>query len=402
MDISHLVLLALGLAVGLAIGVLLAGSGGLGVAALERRLEARDRRLLELADARFREAGAHATGDLDDLRQAVEHLVSPLRDTLARVEGQLHELESARIDAYARLTEQVGFVRQSSEQLRVETGALVSALRAPQTRGQWGEMQLRRVVELAGMLEHCDFEEQVSVSTSGAVQRPDLVVRLAGGKSVVVDAKVSLAAYLTAAETSDDVVRADRLRAHAKHLRAHVDGLAAKEYWTAFQPCPELVVLFVPGEAFLAPALEQDPTLLEDAMRKRVVIATPTTLIAMLRTVAYAWQQEALTANAREVFEVGRELHRRLGALGGHVEKLGKSLRRTVDDYNRTVGSLERSVLVQARRFSELELTDRDLPSPEALDDAAVRPLAAAELVASADAATDEAPELRVVGQDGA
>ena len=401
MDTSHLVLLVLGLALGLALGALLATSRGLGVATLERRLEARDRRLLELADARFREAGAHATGDLDARRQAVEHLVSPLRDTLARVEGQLHQLETARIDAYARLTEQVGFVRQSSEQLRAETGALVSALRAPQTRGQWGEMQLRRVVELAGMVEHCDFDEQVSVATGGTVQRPDLVVRLAGGKSVVVDAKVSLAAYLTAAESGDDAVRSERLRAHAKHLRAHVDGLAAKEYWTAFQPCPELVVLFVPGEAFLAPALEQDPTLLEDAMRKRVVIATPTTLIAMLRTVAYAWQQEALTANAREVFEVGRELYRRLGALGGHVEKLGKSLRRTVDDYNRTIGSLERSVLVQARRFSELEVTDLDLPSPDALDDAAVRPLAAAELVASAEQAPDDGPDLRVVGQGG-
>jgi DNA recombination protein RmuC len=259
-------------------------------------------------------------------------------------------------------------------------------------------MHLRRVVELAGLVDRCDFDEQVSVTTDGAVQRPDMVVRLAGGKSVVVDAKVSLVAYLTAAETTDETVRAERLKAHARHLRAHVDGLAAKEYWSAFQPCPEIVVLFVPGEAFLAPALEQDPTLLEDAMRKRVVIATPTTLVAMLRTIAYAWQQDALTANAREVFEVGRELYRRLGMLGTHVDKLGRSLRRTVDDYNRAVGSLERTVLVQARRFNELDVTDLELPAPGVLEDAAVRPVAAAELLED----RDEVPELRVVAQEGA
>ncbi len=308
-------------------------------------------------------------------------VVAPLREALRRVEGHLHELEAARTAAYASLTEQVSFVRESSEQLRSETSALVTALRAPQVRGRWGEMQLRRVVEIAGMVERCDFDEQPTVRTDSGVQRPDLVVRLAGGKQVVVDAKVPLAAYLEAAEYADGDRRAERLRAHARHLRTHVEALAAKDYWAAFRPSPEFVVLFVPGEAFLAPALEHDPALLDDAMQRRVVIATPTTLLAMLRTIAYAWQQEAVSENAREVFELGQELYKRLGTLGSHVDKLGRSLRRAVDDYNCAVGSLERSVLVPARRLAELDVTDRDLDPPSAVD-AAVRPLTSPELLA--------------------
>lgn len=374
-DLLALLLVVAALAVGFAVGLLVAQSRGLTASALD----ARERRLLDLADSRFREAGARASGELESRRLAVEHLVAPLRDTLGRVEGQLRELERARLSAYTALTEQVGFVRQTSEQLRTETSALVTALRAPQARGQWGEMQLRRVVEVAGMVAHCDFEEQVSAPGPDGTVRPDLVVRLAGGKNVVVDAKVSLAAYLAAAEC-DGETRAQRLSAHARHLRKHVEGLAAKEYWSAFQPTPELVVLFVPGEAFLAPALEHDPTLLEDAMRRRVVIATPTTLITLLRTVAYAWQQEALTDNAREVFELGQELYKRLGTLGGHVDKLGRSLRRSVEDYNRMVGSLERGVLCSARRLAELRVTDLELPAPEPVEDSP-RPLTAMELV---------------------
>jgi DNA recombination protein RmuC len=346
-------------------------------------LDARDRRLVELADGRFREAGALAKGELDARRQAVDNVVAPLRDTLQRVEGQLHELERARVGAYAALTEQVGMVRQTSERLRVETGALVNALRAPQARGRWGEMQLRRVVEIAGMVEHCDFDEQASVSTgTGRTVRPDLLVRLAGGKQVVVDAKVSLAAYLEAAQSTDEQVRAERMKAHARHLRQHVDDLAAKEYWALFQPTPELVVLFVPGEAFLAPALERDPGLLDHAMGRGVVIATPTTLITLLRTVAYAWQQEALTANAREVFELGQELYKRLGTLGEHVDKLGRSLRRSVENYNAAVGSLERSVLVPARRLAALKVTEKQLRCPEPVEEVP-RPISAPELLAA-------------------
>lgn len=393
MDTLLLLLLAaltcLGTGVGgFAVGVLIAQRRGLTAQDLERR----DRQLLELADSHFRQASSQASGELDQRRAAVEHLVAPLRDTLGRVEGQLHELERARLTAYTSLTEQVAVAHKASEQVRDQAAVLVSALRAPQARGRWGEMQLRRVVEMAGMTEHCDFTEQASALTDAGLVRPDLVVRLAGGKNIVVDAKVSLAAYLQAVESKDPDVATERLQAHARHLRQHVESLGAKEYWRSFQPTPEFVVLFIPGDAFLAPALEQDPGLLEEAMRRRVLIATPTTLMAMLRTVCYAWQQEALTENAKAVFELGQELYRRLGGLGGHVDKLGRSLRRAVDDYNSAVGSLERTVLSQARKMADLKVTDLDLPAPTPLD-VVPRPLGSPELVASAD----EERELRML-----
>lgn len=342
---------------------------GLVVGALVGWLAARSRAAALSAEGallRERLASADRAGGR---QQELAVTVAPLRDALTKVESHLRELEGARISAYSTLTQQVGFVREASEGLREQTSSLVNALRAPQARGRWGEMQLRRVVEMAGMVEHCDFDEQASVTTDRGVLRPDLVVRLAGGKQVVVDAKVTLAAYLEAAESRDPDVVERRLLAHARHLRDHVNGLSAKEYWRAFEPTPEFVVLFVPGDAFLAPALERDPTLLDDAMQRKVLIATPTTLMAMLRTVAYSWQQEALTENARSVFELGRELYRRLGTLGGHVDKLGRSLGRAVDDYNKTVGSLERNVLVQARRMAELQVTDAELGSPPAVED---------------------------------
>jgi DNA recombination protein RmuC len=366
----EIVLLLIGLVLGAALGWLWARSRAAGAEAERALLRER----LAVADAAAAE------------RQELAVSVAPLRDALGKVESHLRELETARTSAYASLTEQVGFVRATSEALREQTSSLVSALRAPQARGRWGEMQLRRVVEMAGMVEHCDFTEQASVTRDGATVRPDLVVRLAGGKQVVVDAKVSLAAYLDAAETRDPDVAALRMAAHARHLREHVKGLAAKEYWRAFQPSPEFVVLFVPGDAFLAPALERDPSLLDDAMADRVLIATPTTLMAMLRTIAYSWQQEALTAHARSVFELGRELYHRLGTLGGHVDKLGRSLRRAVDDYNSTIGSLERTVLVQARKMAELQVTDADLPAPTPVE-AVPRAVGAPELSAAAEEA---------------
>jgi DNA recombination protein RmuC len=364
----EIALLLLGLAVGAAFGWLLGRSRIAGLAAetglLRERLAAAD--------------------DTVDERHDLAVTVAPLREALTKVESHLRELEGARVHAYASLTEQVGFVRAASETLGAQTASLVTALRAPQARGRWGETQLRRVVEMAGMVEHCDFVEQATVLTDHGTIRPDLVVRLGGGKQVVVDAKVSLAAYLEAAEARDPAVVEARLRAHARHLRDHVTGLAAKEYWRAFEPTPEFVVLFLPADAFLAPALERDPALLDDAMRQHVLIATPTTLMAMLRTIAYSWQQEALTEHARQVFELGRELYRRLGTLGGHVDKLGKTLGRAVDDYNTTVGSLERSVLVSARRMAELRVTDAELAGPTPLE-AALRPLGAAELLADLD-----------------
>src|SRR4029077_15477109 len=262
-------------------------------------------------------------------------LVGPLKETLTRVEAQLRESDAARRSSHAALAEQVSIARERSDQLRTQTQALVTALRRPEARGRWGERQLRRVVELAGMIARCDFDEQVSMTTDDGSQRPDLVVRLAGGKKIVGDSKVSLAAYREAAEATDQAVRDARLDAHARHLREHVDRLSAKAYWAALSPAPEFAVLFIPGEAFLAPALEHDPALLEHAITHKVHIATPTTLVTMLRTAQYAWQQEALSENARTVFDIGRELYDRLTGLGKHVDGLGKALTNAVTAYNR-------------------------------------------------------------------
>ncbi|MGH3304013.1 MAG: DNA recombination protein RmuC [Streptosporangiaceae bacterium] len=345
------------------------------------------RTLLELAEGRLGAASATAAGELDSRKAAVEQLVQPLRDTLTRLEGQLREAEAARRSSHAALTEQVSIARQTSDQLRIQTQALVTALRRPEARGRWGEMQLRRVVELAGMASKCDFDEQVGVTTADGAIRPDMVVRLAGGKNIVVDSKVSLAAYLAAAESADENIRADRLAAHARHVREHVDRLAAKAYWVALSPSPEFVVLFIPGEAFLAPALEQDPALLEYAMASRVHIATPTTLVTMLRTAQYAWQQAALSDHARAVFDLGRELYDRIASLGRHVDGLGRALTTAVSTYNRTVGSLESRVLVSARKLNELGVVEGELEQPRPVEET-VRLLSASELI------VDAGPEL--------
>lgn len=306
-------------------------------------------------------AGRHVAA-----RPATSPDAAPLRDCLDRVERRLRELEIARVGAYSALTEQVNMVRAASEGLTTQTAALATALRAPQARGRWGELQLRRVVELAGMTEHCDFVEQAT-SADGTL-RPDLTVRLTGGRTVIVDAKVSLAAYLEAVETSVDEFREQRLRAHARHLRAHVDGLAAKQYWTTQPDTPEFVVLFLPGDPFLAAALERDPELLEHALTRRVLIATPTTLIAMLRTIAWGWQQDSLTTHAREVFDLGRELHDRLGTLAEHFDRLGRALHRTVGDFNAATGCLESRVLVSARRLHETGIAAGEIPTPRTVE----------------------------------
>lgn len=341
-----------------------------------RALDVNNIRFLELAETRLAASRAEATGDLDQRRQAVEHLVEPLKEALTRVETQLRDTEAGQRAARAELAQQMEFVRQSSQELRSQTTALVRALQRPEARGRWGELQLRRVAEIAGMQRHCDFDEQVSEGS----MRPDMVVRLAGGKNIVVDSKVSLAAYLEAAEASDESLASVRLDAHARHIREHIDRLAAKSYWQGFNPSPEFVVLFIPGEAFLAPALERDPGLLEYALTRRVHIATPTTLVTMLRTAHYAWQQAALSENARAVFELGKELYDRLSSLGRNVETLGKSLTRAVEAYNKTVGSLESRVLVSARKMHDLGVVDAELDSPAMLD-GLPRPLASPELL---------------------
>ncbi len=345
------------------------------------------RRFLQLAEGRLNAANVSAAGELDKRRAAVEHLVEPLRETLARVESQLRESDAARHRSHAALAEQVTIARQSSDQLRAQTQSLVTALRRPEARGRWGEMQLRRVVELAGMSARCDFDEQVGLAAAEGAQRPDMVVRLAGGKNIVVDSKVTLAAYLEAAEGTDEAVRDQRLDAHARHLRDHVDRLAAKAYWTALSPSPEFVVLFIPGEAFLAPALERDPGLLEHAMARKVHIATPTTLVTMLRTAQYAWQQAALSDNARAVFDLGRELYDRIAGMGRHVDSLGKALTNAVSAYNQAVGTLESRVLVSARKLNQLGVVEAGLEPPRLVEET-TRALSAPELAA------ESSPEL--------
>jgi DNA recombination protein RmuC len=355
--------------------------------ALSRNNEA----FVQLAEARLAKVtaalAAKSDGDATQRQQAIEALLNPITQSLHRLDGQLRTVEKEREAAYAGLREQVGAMHRTSEQLHSETRQLVTALRAPQVRGRWGELQLERIVELAGMVEHCDFSRQVSATDGSgdddAIVRPDLVVHLAGGKHIVLDAKVPFGAYLEAVEATDLDRRADRLAAHARHLRAHVDSLAHKSYWQRFDTSPEFVVLFVPGDPFLEAALQADPALLEHAFERNIVISTPTTLIALLRTVAYTWRQEALASNAARVHELGRELHARLATMGGHVAKLGKQLGGAVDAYNRAVSSLESRVLVTARRFGELDVVTEGLDTPEQVE-RSPRTVQAVELVASA------------------
>jgi DNA recombination protein RmuC len=361
-------------------------------------LAANNTQFVALAEGRIREAAAALAGDAAVRDKAIGALLDPMSVALQRVEGQLRDVEKERQSAYAGLRAQVDAMRVSSEQLQYETKSLVNALRAPQVRGRWGELQLERVVQLAGMVEHCDFSTQVTATGEDGAIRPDMVVHLAGGKSIVVDAKVPFAAYLEAVESRDPDTHAERLTAHARQLRAHVDALAAKAYWAAFEPAPEFVVLFVPGDPFLEAALQADPALLEHAFGRNVVVATPTTLIALLRTVAYGWRQEALARNAAAVHQLGKELHARLATMGTHVAKLGRSLDGAVDSYNKTVSSLEARVLVTARRLTELKVADDELVAPAPVDRSPHR-VSAPELVASADDALVALDHDRVIDE---
>ncbi len=349
-------------------------------------LNATQSSFLELARAMFEKHQQSAQGDLHLRQQAIDSLVKPVAEQLKQVDEKIHQLEKARIGAYAELLGEIGNIRVNNAKLQAETGSLVSALRQPKARGSWGEMQLKRVAELAGMLDHCDFDLEVHARGEDGNLRPDMIVRLPGGRNIVVDAKTPLDAYLEACQAPDDGSREAALTRHAEHVRGHLKQLGQKSYFERFQPSPDFVVLFLPGEMYFSAALEKYPGLIETGVNEQVLIATPTTLIALLRTAAYGWRQEALGKNAREISLLGKLLYERLSVLAGHFDKLGRQLGTAVGTYNTALNSLESRVLVTARKFKELGASGEDGEIPQ-LDIVDQNPRApqAMELAATCD-----------------
>lgn len=332
-------------------------------------LRKNNEQFLQLARERLQQQQAQASADLGQREKAVEALVKPIGEALKRTEEQIRQVEKERQKAYGDLDRHLTSMAQHQATLQTETRNLVKALRRPEVRGRWGEMTLRRLAELAGMVEHCDFEEQTSLRGEDGLQRPDMVVRMPNGRQVVIDAKTPLDAYIEAVEAVDDAARSQALGRHARKVRERVRELAGKAYWQQFANSPDFVVLFLPGEQFLAAAQDQDRSLMEDALAQRVVIATPTTLVALLRAVAFGWQQDLVAENAEKIRELGETLYNRVVTFTAHLDKLGRSLNSSVDHFNKAVGSLERQVIPGARKFTELGLRPRkELPSLEPVE----------------------------------
>ena len=360
-----------------------------------KALEQNSAQFLQLARTQLGEFQKAATLDLDGRQKAIDTLVQPLKESLTRVDTKLNEVERGRASAQAQLSEQLRSLTQSQQVLHAETSKLARALRSPNVRGQWGEVQLRRVLESAGLQEGTHFDIKESARTEEGRLTPDVVVRLPGGKNVVVDAKVALAAYLDAMECEDETQRDAKLKDHARQVKDHITRLANKTYWTHFQPAPDVVVMFVPGEALLAAALQHDPALLDYSMAKGVMLASPLSLNALLRAVAYGWQQETIAKNAQEISDLGRALYERIAKLAEHFENVGRSLAKSVQCYNQAVGTLESRVLVTARRLKDKGVTaSEEFPELETVDQTP-RLLGAPEIVGLFD---DAPVDAEVVG----